>query len=269
MPIALRLRGVLLSHTLVVGILPNTQHCYVLQLRSCNDSCVPDNLRHQSCALPPLSSDTSDLSSLLAQMRLNPALYRELMRARCEVDTYDWSGDMRLVFLVTPETEGPLERFLNRHFCDHVVVIDGFAVAHNIDYSRVVNPPVAWDRHAKYWNPDRLDQRVYRDRYGLAVLVRAIALSPLDARFNPELPYLFFTARDCRVRMAQPAAPRAVAPQAFHNMLLSQNQSGCDLSLADLSLGNLTLGGLSLGAWDELALGRAHWRKPGSCLMGR
>ena len=141
MPISLRLRGVLLRHTFVVGILPNTQRCYVLQLRCYRDDSAPEEPLHPNGVLPPLSPDPSDLSTLIEQMRLNPALQRELQQAQRNEAPAQWCGEMRLVFLVTPRTEAPLERFLNRHFCDHLVVIDGFAIAHNIDYSLVVRPP--------------------------------------------------------------------------------------------------------------------------------
>lgn len=271
MPIPLRLRGVLLRHTLAVGILPNTQHCMVLHLRSCNDGCVPADLRHQAGILPPLSPDPSDLSTILEQMPLNSALRRELMRAQHHEDTFQWCGEMRLVFLVTPRTEAPLERFLNRHFCDHVVVIDGFAIEHNVDYSLVVRQPVTWGRGTKKWNFDDLEQCIYRDRHGLAVLVRAIALSPLDAQFSPDQPYLFFTASDCRVHNVPktpfPAAAAntastaadGAAPVAFQNMLLGLNRPAYDLrlaglSLADLSLADLSLSDLSLSALSASAL---------------
>ena len=121
MPISLRLRGVLLRHTFVVGILPNTQRCYVLQLRCYHDDCAPEEPLHPNCVLPPLSPDPSDLSTLIEQMRLNPALQRELQQAQRNENPAQWCGEMRLVFLVTPRTEAPLERFLNRHFCDHLV----------------------------------------------------------------------------------------------------------------------------------------------------
>ena len=240
MPISLRLRGVLLRHTFVVGILPNTQRCYVLQLRCYRDDSAPEEPLHPDYVLPPLSPDPSDLSTLIEQMRLNPALQRELQQAQRNEAPAQWCGEMRLVFLVTPRTEAPLERFLNRHFCDHVVVIDGFAIAHNIDYSLVVNQPVSWGRSYKQWNHDHLDQRVYRDRYGLAILVRAIALSPLDASFRPEQPYLFFTASDCRVRNvttfpATVATPGVATPVAFQHMMLGLNRHAYDLSLAELS----------------------------------
>lgn len=257
MPISLRLRGVLLRHTFVVGILTNTQRCYVLQLRCYHDDSAPEEPLHPNYVLPPLSPDPSDLSTLIEQMRLNPALQRELQQAQRNEAPAQWCGEMRLVFLVTPRTEAPLERFLNRHFCDHLVVIDGFAIAHNIDYSLVVNQPVSWGRSYKQWNYDHLDQRVYRDRYGLAILVRAIALSPLDASFRPEQPYLFFTASDCRVRNvttfpATVATPGVATPVAFQHMLLGLNRHAYDLSLAELSASALSSGALS---------GASMWRQ--------
>ena len=121
----------------------------------------------------------------------------------------------------------------------------------------MVNQPVSWGRSYKQWNYDHIDQRVYRDRYGLAILVRAIALSPLDASFRPEQPYLFFTASDCRVRNvttlpAAAATPGVAAPVAFQHMLLGLNRSTYDLSLAELSSSALSSGALS---------GASMWRQ--------
>ncbi|HIV54958.1 MAG TPA: hypothetical protein H9898_04165 [Candidatus Anaerobiospirillum stercoravium] len=204
----LRIRGELVGSSFAVGILPNGQHAYTLTLHSFDESLIPEHLIKARSILPPLSPQPLQPSRLLELMPLNRVAHQKQLRRFGPYQSEPLPRHVghsitHLIFPFRANSRVALGHFLRQHFCQHVVVADGFGVEHRVDYSPNLMPQGAERWHLMDGGTTSLAPRGLsksRDRYGLALLVRALALSPFDAAFNLEQPYLYHDHNEWRVR---------------------------------------------------------------------